>query len=324
MPSKVPYKIKQFFFVLIKLSIVVGAFYFIYSKITKNEYIEFSEFISLLKENNTFLAKTISFLILLSCFNWFLEILKWQQLVNVIKQISFKSAAEQSLGALTASLITPNRIGDYGAKAMYYTSTFRKKILGLNLIGNLAQMTITTFFGTIGLFLFIKRYSIDIDYLRVAQFGAIIFLCGVIIWFFIKQKWFKIKGFSFASLLDFTNSIPLKVHGLNLMLSLFRYVVFSFQFYYLLHVFGVNISYSDAMILISSMYLLASIIPTISIFDVVIKGSIAVFLFGYIEINELTILSITTLMWLLNFVIPSIIGSYFVLNFKLPKPIEQC
>ena len=211
-----------------------------------------------------------------------------------------------------------------GAKAMYYTSTFRKKILGLNLIGNLAQMTITTFFGVIGLMLFINRYSIAINYLRVAQFGTTLLIIGLIIWLVVKKKWLKIKGFSFVSILDFTKSIPLKTHGLNLLLSLFRYVVFSFQFYYLLHVFGVNISYSDAMITISSMYLLASIIPTISIFDVVIKGSIAVFLFGYIEINELTILSITTLMWLLNFVIPSTIGSYFVLNFKLPKPIEQC
>ena len=95
-----------------------------------------------------------------------------------------------------------------------------------------------------------------------------------------------------------------------------------FQFYYLLTVFGVTISYVDAMIIITSMYVLASIVPTISIFDVVVKGSIAMFLFSYLNVNEFIVLSTTTLMWLLNFVIPSIFGSYFVLNFKLPKPIE--
>jgi hypothetical protein len=67
------------------------------------------------------------------------------------------------------------------------------------------------------------------------------------------------------------------------------------------------------------MYLLASVVPTISLFDVVIKGSIAIFLFSYVRVNELTILSITTIMWLLNFAIPSIFGSYYVLNFKLPE-----
>jgi hypothetical protein len=86
--------------------------------------------------------------------------------------------------------------------------------------------------------------------------------------------------------------------------------------------FGVDIEYSKAMIVITSLYFLASILPSISIFDVVIKGSIAVFLFSYAGVNELTILSIITLMWVLNFIIPSVFGSYFVLNFKLPKSEE--
>ena len=76
------------------------------------------------------------------------------------------------------------------------------------------------------------------------------------------------------------------------------------------------------MILISSMYLLASVIPSISVFDVVIKGSIAVYLFGFVNFNAFSVLTIITLMWLLNFVIPSILGSYYVLNFKLPDSEE--
>ena len=318
----VPYKTKQFFVVLIKLSIVVGAFYFIYSKIVENENLEFNEFITFLKENRVFSLKTITFLLILSCFNWFFEILKWQQLVKTIKRISFKSALEQSLGGLTASLITPNRVGDYGAKVVYYAKQFRTKIVLLNLLDHMAQMTITTIFGIVGIVLFVNRYQIDINYYKVARILAIILMVSMFALFGIKQKRFTIKGFSFTYIIQFIKSIPLKTHSLNLSLSLIRYLIFSFQFYYLLSVFGVDIDYFKAMVIITSMYFLASIVPSISIFDVVIKGSIAVFLFGYIDVNELTILSITTLMWLLNFVIPSIFGSYFVLNFKLPKPIE--
>ena len=80
--------------------------------------------------------------------------------------------------------------------------------------------------------------------------------------------------------------------------------------------------YFQAMTVITSMYLLSSIIPSIFIFDVVVKGSIGVFLFSMIEVDELTILSIITLMWLLNFVLPSVFGSYYVLNFNLPEDIE--
>jgi len=174
----VPYKTKQFFFVLIKLSIVVGAFYFIYSKLAENENLQFNEFMSFLNENDTFSPKNIIILLILTFFNWFFEILKWQQLVKSIKNISFKSALEQSLGGLTASLITPNRIGDYGAKAVYYVKQYRTKIVLLNLSGNMAQMIITSIFGIIGFIIFVNRYQIDVNYYSVARFAFILLLIG--------------------------------------------------------------------------------------------------------------------------------------------------
>ena len=186
----------------------------------------------------------------------------------------------------------------------------------------MAQMTITTIFGVVGFIVFVNRFQIDINYYKVSKIVVILLMISFFAIFGIKQKRFKIKGFSLTSIIQFIKSIPLKTHSINLSLSLIRYLIFSFQFYYLLTVFGVDIEYTKAMVIITSMYFLASIVPSISIFDVIIKGSIAVFLFGYINVNELTILSITTIMWLLNFVIPSIFGSYFVLNFKLPKPID--
>lgn len=318
----VPYKTKQFFFVLIKLSIVVGAFYFIYSKLAENENLQFNEFIAFLKENNAFSTKNVLFLLVLSSLNWLFEILKWQFLTNSIKKISFRNALEQSLGGLTASLITPNRIGDYGAKAIYYAKHFRTKIVLLNLLGNMAQMTITTIFGVVGFIIFVNRYQIDINYYRVAKFATLLILFSLFAVFGVKHRRFKIKGFSFERVIGFTKKISAKTHVINLTLSLMRYLIFSFQFYYLLTMFGVDVDYSKAMVVITSMYFLASIVPSISIFDVVIKGSVAVFLFGYVEVNELTILSIITIMWLLNFMIPSVFGSYFVLNFKLPQPKE--
>ncbi|MDN3491261.1 lysylphosphatidylglycerol synthase domain-containing protein [Winogradskyella bathintestinalis] len=324
MNVNIHYKTKQFFVVLIKLSIVVGAFYFIYAKLEENERLSLSQFVSLLIENNTFSIKNIVILLFLSTINWFFEILKWQYLVNAITNISFKSALEQSLGGLTVSLITPNRIGDYGAKAIYYKKSLRGKIVLLNLLGNVAQMTITTFFGIIGFVFFIKYYPTNIHLHNVFIIGSIVLIIGLISWFGIKQKRFKLKGFSLSRILKFIKKLPSKTHCTNLTLSLIRYLIFSFQFYYLLKVFGASLNYFDAMVIISSTYLMASVLPSISIFDVVVKGSIAVFLFSYITIHELTILSITTLMWLLNFVIPSLFGSYFVLNFNLKKTTEKC
>jgi uncharacterized membrane protein YbhN (UPF0104 family) len=134
-----------------------------------------------------------------------------------------------------------------------------------------------------------------------------------------KQKSFKIKGFSVEKIKSFVEKIPKKIIVLAIVYSFIRYLFFSFQLYALLLIFGVTLSYFDAMILISSMYLLSSVIPTLLIFDVVIKSSVAVFVFSLTGIDELTILCVMTVMWLLNFVLPSIFGSYYVLQFKLPK-----
>ena len=314
-----PYKTKQFFFVLIKLSIVVGAFYFIYNKLANNQDLDFHDFFQHLNENGVFSLKNISILLLLTIFNWFFEILKWKTLISYITIISFKNALEQSLGALTASLFTPNRIGEYGAKAIYFKSAMRKKVMLLNLISNMMQMTVTVILGSIGLYLMQSTYDLNVDYFRVSRFLLIIVVIIGFALFGLQQKRFKIKGFSLDKLKSFFKDLPLGIQLSAFGISALRYFIFSFQFYFLLHIFGVELTYLNAMIVITSMYLLASIIPSIFIFDVVIKGSIAVYLFSIVGVDEFTILSIIMIMWLLNFVLPSIFGSYYVLNFNLPK-----
>lgn len=314
-----PYKTKQFFFVLIKLSIVVGAFYFIYQKLAHNAELNFKDFIQFLYKNDVFSLKNIILLLFLSFLNWFFEILKWQYLVAAIQKINFKIASEQSLGALTASLFTPNRIGEYGAKAIYYKPNQRKQIMLINLISHTLQMSVTVILGIIGFSFFITKHNLNLDYYKLSKGLTILLTIGVFVVFGIRSIKFTIKGFSFKKIKNFVLLFPKNKLVLGLLYSLIRYTIFSFQFYFLLIIFKIDIGYLEAMKVITSMYALASIIPTIFVLDVVIKGSIAVFLFSLLGVNELTILSIISSMWILNFVIPSLFGSYYVINFKWPK-----
>lgn len=314
--SGLSYKTKQFFFVLIKLSIVIGAGYFIYKKLTSNAQLDFSVFMQFLTKNDVFSPKTIFFLLFLTIFNWFLEIKKWQNLVSIIKKITFFESFKQSLASLTASLFTPNRIGDYAAKAIYYKSSNRPKVLLLNLLSNMAQMAATLLFGLVGFFIFTSVYEVNVSYYKLVRILTYIIIILVIVGFGATYRKFYIRGYSINNVLRFVRDLPPKKHGINILFSILRYLVFSFQFFYLLQLFKVNLSYIDSMVIISSMYLLVSIIPTIFIFDVVVKGSVALFLFDLAGVNNLTILCVTTLMWLLNFVLPSVFGSYYVLNFN--------
>ena len=103
--------------------------------------------------------------------------------------------------------------------------------------------------------------------------------------------------------------------------SIFRYVVFSTQFLVLLLFFDIDIEIVVAFSTLFTMYFLASILPSIHLMDVAIKGSVALYLFSKLGIEDWKILTITSLMWIFNLVLPVVLGSYFVLRFK-PKTAE--
>ncbi len=71
----------------------------------------------------------------------------------------------------------------------------------------------------------------------------------------------------------------------------------------------------EGMFAISSMYCIASIIPSIALLDWVLKGSIAVFIFSLFQVKAIPILAITFGMWFLNFAIPTLVGCIFVFYF---------
>jgi len=311
-------RLKRLAFMLVKLTIVFGAGFFIYQKLIHNDILDFDYFIELLHKNKLVTIPNILFLLSFSILNWGIESFKWKILVREIKPFSFRKAMEQSLGSLTASIITPNRIGEYGAKAMYFPKIYRKKILGLNLIGNLAQLVATIVFGIVGLLYVINSYKLPISYYKTLCFTVL----GILLIYFIynyssKKKYTIVKGYSFSKLKRFCSTLNTETIIRTILLSLLKYGVFAHQFYFLIWLFGIDVSYIDAMAFITSMYILVSIIPTIFVLDVLVKGSIAVWLFSFVDANEFVVLAITTLMWLFNFAFPAIIGSYFVLRFKL-------
>lgn len=295
----------------IKLVIIVLAFYFIYNQLANNEQLNWYKFSELVHRKATFFS--ILFLLLFSIANRFLEILKWNNLVSTIKSISIGEATKQVLGALTAGIFTPNGLGEYAGKALYFEKTNTKQIIFLNLVCNGIQMILTIVFGIIGLLI--------LGYQR-----EVIILCSIIlvvssILFFFKK--ITIKGYSLEKLIVKINEIPEKIHTKNNILAVCRYLVFSHQYYFLFLAFDVNLPYITLMASIATVYFLASSLPSFQFLDFAVKGSVAVFFFGRLGVNEWIVVFISTLMWFLNVVLPVVIGSYYVLMFKVSSEIEK-
>ncbi len=310
-------KYKHFLLLTIKLLIVIGACYFIYQKLASNQLLSLSELKQQLHSVFSNSIWTLVILLLFTDANWLLEIFKWKTLTSIEKKISFLDAYEQCLASLTTSIITPNRIGEYGAKALYFKKKRRKKIMLLNFIGNFSQLSITLLFGIVGMLFFIANYHFQIPNINLSK---TIFLAVLLSFLLLFRKKIGLSQFItkyYEKILNYLKQIPLTIFKTTLLLSLARYLVFSHQFYFFLTIFGVEMDYISIMNLLFLMYFVASIIPSLAIFDWAIKGSIAIWIFNYSGVNHLTIVTITTFMWLLNFAIPALLGSIFVLNFKL-------
>jgi len=307
----ISYKYKRFLFLLLKLVIVIGACYYIYQKLVNNQQLSFSK---LLEQFSVAFSSNIWAIVLLFLFtdvNWLLEMFKWKTLVSVEKKITFFEAYEQSLASLTTAIITPNRVGEYGAKALYFKNGKRKKIVLLNLLGNISQLAVTVFFGIIGMVFFLTNFNIEIPYLTFQNLLITLFIF-VILFLLIK----KFKSSYITKVTLFLKKIPKSIYGKVIGFSFLRYVIFTHQFYFSLRMFGIETDYLVLLNLLFCMYFIASFIPSLTIFDWAIKGSVAVYLFSFIGLNELTIIAITTIMWILNFGFPALLGSIFVLNFK--------
>ncbi len=306
----IPHKAKQFLVLLVKLLIVGGAFYFIYNQLANNDKLNWQKFLVLFHKNQS--VSGISFILLLSVLNRLFEILKWKYLVSYLRPISLGEATKQVLAGLTAGLFTPNGVGEYAGKALYFDKKETKKIVFLNLICNGIQMILTIIFGVFGLLYFNAQYNV-ITQKSIAILFGICFLLSVALFF---SKKVNIKGYSIEKLIHKINEIPKSIHQKNMLLAILRYLVFSHQYYFLFLAFDVDLPYLILMSVITSVYFLASALPTFQFLDFAVKGSVAVYFFGILGVNEWVVVFVSTLMWFLNVVLPVIWGSYYVLNFK--------
>lgn len=301
----ISHKTKQLLVFSVKLLIVVGAFYFIYNQLASNDKLDWDKFIILFHKNQSFAG--ISFILFFSFLNRFLEILKWQNLAQVVKPISINEATKQVLAALTLGVFTPVGVGEYAGKALYFEKKEAKKNIFLNLICNGIQVVATGVFGIIGMM--ILGYWLW-------SVGIIVITITIFLFSYITKK-IKIKGYSIEDFIKKINEIPKKIHRKNLILGFCRYLVFSHQYYLLFLAFDVDLSYLTLMATITTVYFLASVVPSFQFLDFALKGSLAVYFFGILGVNEWVIVFVTSLMWFLNVVLPVVFGSYFVMIFKI-------
>ncbi len=92
----------------------------------------------------------------------------------------------------------------------------------------------------------------------------------------------------------------------------------------LLRFFGVDVNYFVAMMLIGIIYIIMTAIPSIALTEIGVRGSVSMFVFQHhfealglwnSEI-ALSVVSASSMLWLINLIFPAIAGTIFVFSLK--------
>lgn len=305
-------KIKQFLLLLLKLTVVSLAFYFIKSQLAEKT-LDWNIISKALQKPNAVFY--VAVLLILTFLNRFIEILKWKNLAQIAAPISIWESTKQVLIGITFGIVTPNGIGEYAGKAWFYPKKDAGKIVFLNAVCNGIQVIYALTFGLIGtLYINTLHPFIPGTYIYLIFAGLIL---AVVLLFSVKN--IRIKGYSLQALFNYLGVIKTSIHRRNILLAFLRYLVLIHQYYLLYTFFEVEIPYIVLLSVVASVYLLASSLPNFQAVDFALKGSVAIYLFGLFGVDSWVVTLVAALIWLMNLVIPISIGSVFLLIFNPKK-----
>ena len=264
--------------------------------------------------------------ILLMFLNWGIETIKWKILIDKIQLFSFFNAFKAVFAGITIGIFTPNRVGEIGGRILFLDKGKRTFGVLATGIGSFAQFITTITTGIFGFILFLLLFpdnnTINSVFNKISAIGLLLMLL-ILIWIYfnikrikpilLKIPFFKTRTNQLEYLSETRFSSLLKV----LLLSFIRYFIFITQFFLLLIFFDIHLTLIQAYISISLIYLFATLIPTTTLVELGIRGSLAIFFIGMFSDNILGIILSTTFLWLINLAIPSIIGSVFFVKNNL-------
>lgn len=324
-------KIHKIYSLIIKIGIIVYALWFIYRRIFIKENFDdlIYEFSYIFLQKN--FLPVLLLVIILMIFNWSIETVKWKYMIGKIEKIGFFKSMIAVFSGITVSIFTPNRVGEYAGRVFVLESASRWEGVFITVLGSMSQLLVTIIVGSVCFILYAYQY---LDIFETLEFYGLVFIIAVLV--FILLLFF----FNVSLLSSFINRIPqrfqkfkqhclvistYKTHELLniLLLSLLRYFIFISQFYLLLNLFGADILYFDAFILISVVYLVMAAIPTFSLTELGVRGYVSVYFismyYGYSSnsgLHDIGILTASSALWVINLAIPAIFGALFIFKLK--------
>ena len=310
---------KKIFSIVFKAAILLLAFWFIYHKLSDNENIlSFNKLISSLDSQKVWLILFVIFLLMF--LNWFLESLKWKFLIQKVEKISTWKAVESVFCGLTWAVFTPNRIGEYGGRVFFLSP--RRRITGVvaMIVGAFGQMVVTNILGSLAILWFIGRFVEMNILLYYSLLFLVLIFCGFFLLFYFNIRWLHglLLHISFTKKFKRFYDILARYNKRDLLkvfiYSLSRFAVFTTQYYLIIHLLIPDILLFEMLMMIFILFFIQSDLTSLDLLDVGVRGMTATYFFGFITTQDVAVMAATASIWLINLIIPAILGSVFVLK----------
>lgn len=303
----------------LKVAILLLAFWFIFQKLSDNQNItNFRTLTDSLSASRVWTVLITLFLLML--LNWFLEALKWKYLLRDVEKISTWRAVESVFCGLTWAVFTPNRIGEYGGRVFFLSS--RKRVIGVisMSVGAVGQMVITNVLGSLALLWFVSSFmNLNIIVNFALTFLVALFCSFFLLFYFNIQvidsllaKVKIIKPFRryFRILSKYKKADLLRI----LVYCLSRYVVFTTQYCLVILLLIPEMPVMSMILVLFILFFIQSALPSLDLFDIGVRALTATYFFGFFTGQEVAIMAAIACIWLINLIIPAILGSGFVLK----------
>jgi uncharacterized membrane protein YbhN (UPF0104 family) len=265
--------------------------------------------------------------------NWGLEARKWQLALRNLERLSFWTAFKATFTGSTMASFTPNRTGEYVGRILYVEEGKRLQAVSLTLICSMAQLQVTLYAGLAGLWFFKRSMGgvtatdpqssvlwMNVLFYAVLTAGAVLTLfyfrlAGLIR--LIHRFTGNAKIMRYVTVLEDCNAtILLRI----LSLSMGRYLVFIVQYYLLFVAFGVDVNWWQALQSVSVLFLVLAILPSFTFLtDLGIRWKAGIEIVQLYSSNTIGIFAAAFTIWLVNLIIPALIGSLLILGIRIFK-----
>ncbi len=258
------------------------------------------------------------------------EAYKWKILVGSVQKVSFWKAMKATLSGHALVFNSINRFGESAARSVFLDEGHRLKGMAISMVGSMSLILVNLVMGLLGM-VYMRIFIVDATHhpeglsmfwltglMSVLSFGTI--LLGLL---YYKLSWLirLLEKIPLVAKYRFVVENMEKLHWKFLtkilLLSALRYVVFITQYVLVMQVFEVGISIMDTAALVAVLLLVLSIIPSVTLAELGIRGEASLQLFGLISTNLLGIIASTGSIWIINLIVPAIAGSIFLLGIRL-------